>query len=66
MKPSKPIRESGHHAIRKSPYVRIMKAAKLGKGVHLSAEEVAAMSMDTAISELALNDEECGILSLND
>lgn len=58
----KPIREDTHRVIRKSPYMRIMIAAKLGKGVHLSAEEVAAMSMDTAISELALNDEEHGMM----
>lgn len=43
---------------RKSPYMRIMEAARRGTGVRLSAGDVIEMSMDTAIAELAMNDEE--------
>lgn len=42
----------------KTPYQRIMKAAKEGRGVNLSAEEVFNMSMDHAIYEAAANDDE--------
>lgn len=40
-----------------TPYQRIVAAAKLGKGVRLSAAEVAQMARDSAIVELAENDE---------
>lgn len=38
---------------KRGPYVRIMEAAKKGKGVVLSPDEVARMSMDSGISEVA-------------
>lgn len=38
-----------------SPYERIMAAARKGKGVHLSVEEVLEMSIDDAISTAAYN-----------
>lgn len=37
------------------PYVRIMRAAKAGKGVHLSSQEVFDMSFDDAIATYAEN-----------
>lgn len=43
-----------------TPYQRIMAAAKLGRGVRLTAEEVRQMSRDSAILQLAeLDDEAC-------
>lgn len=41
-----------------TPYQRIMRAATLGCGVRISAEEVQQMSRDTAIEQLAINDTE--------
>ena len=41
-----------------SPYQRIILAAKLGFGVHLSADEVFGMSQDTAMVQVAENDDE--------
>lgn len=41
-----------------SPYQRIIRAARLGRGVRLSADEVAAMIMDDAIETVARNDDE--------
>lgn len=41
-----------------SAYQRIMRAAKAGVGVRLSADEVWAMSHDNAIETVALNDDE--------
>lgn len=41
-----------------TPHQRIMRAAKAGKGVRLSADEVFALSLDDAISSAALNDDE--------
>lgn len=41
-----------------TPYQRIMRASKLGVGVRLSVEEVEQMSRDTAIEQLAINDDE--------
>lgn len=38
-----------------NPYLRIMRAAKAGKGVRLSASEVECMSYDDAIVTLAQN-----------
>lgn len=45
-------------AKRKSPYVRIVEAAKRGKGVVLSADEVANLSLDSAIENRAFFDME--------
>ncbi len=39
-----------------TPYMRIMRAAEAGRGLRLTADEVAAMSIDDAISRLAQND----------
>ena len=41
-----------------TPYQRIVRAAARGKGVVLSSDEVQAMSIDSAISQLAENDDE--------
>ena len=41
-----------------SPYQRIVRAAKEGKGVHLSGDEVFAMALDDAIETMAYNDDE--------
>lgn len=41
----------------KSPYQRIVRAAARGTGLRLSAEEVQALSHDTAIRHLAANDD---------
>lgn len=43
---------------RSTPYQRIMRAAKRGTGVRLTADDVRRMSIDTAIVELAMNDDE--------
>lgn len=43
---------------RLTPYQKIMRAAKLGRGVRLTADEVFEMSMDDAISTCALGDDE--------
>lgn len=43
---------------RKTPYQRIVEAANKGKGVRLSALDVARMSLDEAISMLAENDDQ--------
>ena len=40
-----------------SPYQRIMRAAKRGTGVHLTAYEVQLMCIDTAITDLAWSDD---------
>lgn len=40
-----------------TPYQRIMRAAKRGTGVRLSADEVFALSADDAISTCAANDD---------
>ncbi|MEY4783259.1 MAG: hypothetical protein RIR41_1194 [Pseudomonadota bacterium] len=40
-----------------TPYQRIMAAAKEGRGVRLSALEVAQMSCDDAIVQVASNDD---------
>ena len=42
----------------KSPYQKIVMAAKAGRGVRLSAKECFEMAMDTAIRDLAENDDE--------
>lgn len=42
---------------KKSPYQRIVDAAKKGVGVRLSFEECHEMSRDTAICDLAENDD---------
>lgn len=41
-----------------TPYQRIIKAAKEGKGIRLSPQEVQDLSEDHAISEMAGNDDE--------
>jgi len=43
---------------RPSPYQRIVRAAKQSRGVRLSPEECFDMSLDTAIAEVAANDED--------
>jgi hypothetical protein len=43
--------------MRLNPYIRIMRAAKAGKGVRLTAEEVRFMSLDSAIETVAANTE---------
>ncbi len=45
-----------------TPYQRIMRAAESGRGVHLSPDEVWAMSQDDAIATVALNDDDPSIL----
>ena len=55
MPPHSPRRSA---VAKRSPYQRIVLAAKKGRGVHLSADEAFQMSMDTAISDLAANDDE--------
>ena len=40
-----------------SPYQRIIRAAKIGKGVLLNPDEVRNMAIDTAIRDLAENDD---------
>lgn len=40
-----------------TPYQRIIAASKLGRGVHLTAAEVEAMSRDSAIVQVAENDD---------
>lgn len=42
---------------RPTPYVRIMRAAKAGRGIRLTADEVAILSIDHSIYAAALNDE---------
>lgn len=41
-----------------SPYQRIMRNAAKGRGVRLSAEETFAMSLDEAVAQCAVNDDE--------
>lgn len=41
-----------------SPHQRIMKAAKAGKGLRLSAEEVQRLAADDAIARVASGDDE--------
>lgn len=41
-----------------TPYQRIMLASKRGVGIRLTADEVFEMSKDTAIAQLAANDDE--------
>lgn len=41
-----------------SPYQRIMRAADKGRGVRLSAEDCRSMALDSAIVQLAENDDE--------
>lgn len=38
-----------------SPYERIMRAAKAGRGVRLSADDVTILSIDRAVADAALN-----------
>lgn len=51
-------REAREAGRKLTPYQRIMRAADAGRGLRLSAEEVLAMSNDSAIVDLSLNDDE--------
>lgn len=42
---------------RMTPHLRIMEAARLGRGVRLSADEVDELSDDEAVERAALQDE---------
>lgn len=44
--------------MKKTPYQKILRAAKRGTGLHLTAEEVAGLSLDSAIETVAWNDDE--------
>lgn len=46
-----------------SPYQRIMKAARDGKGIRLSADEVRQLAEDDAIQQVATEDDERDIAS---
>lgn len=56
----KPKVQKNRNAPRQSPYRRIMRAAEQGKGLKLSADEVAELAQDTAIQSAAINDEAGG------
>lgn len=43
-------------SVKKTPYQRIVRNARLGRGVTLTADEVAEMSLDDAIATRASND----------
>lgn len=42
-----------------SPWQKITRAAKRGRGIRLSADEVWRLSMDDAISTVAEHDDQC-------
>lgn len=43
---------------RLTPYQRIVRAAREGRGVRITAREAQEMARDTAIRDLAMNDDE--------
>lgn len=49
---------NGARACKLTPWQRIMDAAKSGRGIRLSYDEVARLSMDYAIETKARNDDE--------
>lgn len=50
--------DEGMRAMKRLTYQRIMRAARRGTGLRLSEDEVCEMSRDTAISQLAENDDD--------
>ena len=48
------------HSIQRNAYRRILRAAEAGRGVRLSAEEIAYMSLDDAIETAANFIEDAG------